>query len=300
MIKTIKITVEGEKQRLDMFLSDTYFTDKSRSYVQTLIKTEHILVNQKKVKTGYVLKTDDLITIKDVEEKQLNLDPVNMNLDIIYEDEDLAVINKPVGMVVHPASSYQQPTLVHGLLYQMKHLSSINGVIRPGIVHRIDKDTSGLLVVAKHDKAHTLLSKALKHHEIQRTYIALVYHRFKEEEGIIDAPIGRHPKNRLKMAVIEGGKPARTHFKVIKRFTDYTLLECRLETGRTHQIRVHMAYINHPLVGDPIYGPKKTIGKDGQFLHAYQLSFMHPIKNEYMTFHADIPNYFQTFISNLE
>lgn len=296
----IKVTNDFEKQRLDIYLSETVFKEKSRSYVQNLIKDEHILVNDQKVKTGYILKAGDDITIFDVEPVKLDLNPVDLNLDIIYEDDDLLVINKPEGLVVHPASSYHEPTLVHGLMHQVDNLSSINGVIRPGIVHRIDKDTSGLLVVAKNDKAHQLLSEQLKNHEIKRTYIALVYHDFTEEEGTINAPIGRHPKNRLKMAIVEDGKHAVTHFKVLKRFDNkYTLISCELETGRTHQIRVHMAYINHPIVGDAIYGPKQVISDHGQFLHATELAFMHPIKKEYMTFNADIPDYFQKFIDSL-
>ncbi len=296
----IKVTETFEKQRLDIYLSEVIFKEKSRSYVQNLIKDEHILVNDLKVKTGYILKSGDDITIFDVEPVQLDLNPVDLDLDIVYEDDDLLVINKPEGLVVHPASSYHEPTLVHGLMHQVDNLSSINGVIRPGIVHRIDKDTSGLLVVAKSDTAHQLLSEQLKNHEIKRTYIALVYHDFTEEEGTIDAPIGRHPKNRLKMAIVEDGKRAVTHFKVLKRFDkDYTLISCELETGRTHQIRVHMAYINHPIVGDAIYGPKHVISDHGQFLHAIELAFMHPIKKEYMTFNADIPEYFQKFIDEL-
>ncbi len=296
----IKVTQDFEKQRLDIYLSETVFKDKSRSYVQNMIKDERILVNTQKVKTGYILKAGDDITIFDVEPVKLDLNPVDMNLDIVYEDYDLLVINKPEGLVVHPASSYHEPTLVHGLMHQVDTLSSINGVIRPGIVHRIDKDTSGLLVVAKNDISHQLLSEQLKKHEIKRTYIALVYHDFTEEEGTINAPIGRHPKNRLKMAIVEDGKHAITHFKVLKRFNNqYTLISCELETGRTHQIRVHMAYINHPIVGDALYGPKQVISDHGQFLHATELSFMHPIKKEYMTFNADIPDYFQKFIDNL-
>jgi 23S rRNA pseudouridine1911/1915/1917 synthase len=295
----IRVTDSLEKQRLDIYLSEVIFKDKSRSYVQNLIKDEHILVNDQKVKTGYILKSGDDITIFDVEPIKLDLEPVDLNLDIVYEDDDLLIINKPEGLVVHPASSYHEPTLVHGLMHQVDSLSSINGIIRPGIVHRIDKDTSGLLVVAKHDLSHQLLSEQLKNHDIKRTYIALVYHSFDEEEGTINAPIGRHAKNRLKMAVVEDGKQAVTHFKVLKRFEEYTLISCELETGRTHQIRVHLAYINHPIVGDPIYGPKQSLGKHGQFLHAAKLEFMHPIKKEYMTFNADIPDYFKDFIKNL-
>lgn len=300
MPNIIKIDQIEDKQRLDIYLSEHDLSEKSRSYIQTLIKDEKILVNDNKVKTGYILKPGDYITLLDVELKTLDIKPVDLKLDIVYEDDDLLVINKPEGLVVHPASTYHKPTLVHGLMHQVDHLSSINGVVRPGIVHRIDKDTSGLLVVAKTDQAHQLLSEQLKNHEIIRTYTALVYHDFDENEGTIKAPIGRHPKNRLKMTVLESGRFSVTHFKVLRRYEQYTLLSCELETGRTHQIRVHMAYINHPVVGDPIYGPKKTILKHGQFLHATDLSFMHPIKKEHMTFHADIPSYFKNFLDQLE
>ncbi|MBN2300579.1 MAG: RluA family pseudouridine synthase [Acholeplasmataceae bacterium] len=296
---SIKIKHDSVGLRLDHFLLEHYYKDQSRSYVQNAIKEGFVLVNEQKVKTGYTLKLDDYIHIEIKEVKPLDLEAVNLDLDIIYEDDDLLVINKPQGMVVHPASSYHEPTLVHGLLYQIDELSSINGVARPGIVHRIDKDTSGLLVVAKNDFTHQALSHDLSEHNIVREYLALVYGKFIENEGTIDAPIDRHPKNRLKMTVKSGGKPAKTHFKVLDRFELYTLLSCTLETGRTHQIRVHMAYINHPVVGDPIYGPKDVIGTTGQFLHAKKLSFFHPTKKEHMTFNADMPKEFQDFLNKL-
>ncbi len=299
MPKIIKISKDFAKKRLDLFLTEQEFVDKSRSFVQNLINDEKVLVNDIKVKSGYTLKEDDMITIFDVIEESKELVAVDLNLNIIYEDDDLLVINKPKGLVVHPASSYHEPTLVHGLMHQVDHLSSVSGDVRQGIVHRIDKDTSGLLVVAKTDQAHQLLTEQLKKHEIRRTYIALVYHDFKEDEGTIDAPIGRHPKNRLKMAIVENGRRSVTHFKVLARYEKYSLLEVELETGRTHQIRVHMAYINHPVVGDPIYGPKQVISSHGQFLHAKKLAFLHPIKKEYMTFNADIPSYFKNFIEKL-
>jgi len=299
-MKIIKINDDQSEQRLDQFLSQEVFKDKSRSYIQTQIKKAIITVNDQKVKTGYMLKVDDLIKIEAIIVETLDLEPVNLDLDIIYEDDDLAVINKPKGLVVHPASSYKGVTLVHGLMYQIKNLSGINGVIRPGIVHRIDKDTSGLLVIAKNDKTHQLLSDMLKEHEIERKYLAIVYNEFKESHATINAPIGRSTKNRIKMAVIEGGRPAVTHFKVIDQTSKYALIKCELETGRTHQIRVHMAYINHPIVGDPIYGPKKVYGQTGQYLHAYELSFMHPIKKEYMTFNVDIPEEFKIFLKQIK
>ncbi|MDO9628886.1 MAG: RluA family pseudouridine synthase [Acholeplasmataceae bacterium] len=296
---TIKIDSEAVGQRLDQYLHTVFYTEKSRSYVQNAIKEGYVLVNNQKVKTGHTLKLTDLIEIEEIEAKKLDMKAVDMNLDVVYEDEDLLVVNKPQGMVVHPASSYHEPTLVHGLLHQVEELSSINGIIRPGIVHRIDKDTSGLLVVAKSDKAHQILSEDLKDHDIARDYIALVYGRFEENEGTINAPIMRHPKNRLKMAVLADGKHAITHFKVIERFEKYTLLSCKLETGRTHQIRVHLSYIHHPIVGDPIYGPREVVGSTGQFLHAEKLSFVHPIKKEQMTFTADMPQVFKDFLSKL-
>ncbi|MBU1144180.1 MAG: RluA family pseudouridine synthase [Firmicutes bacterium] len=296
---TIKEGSEAIGLRLDQYLHTSHYTEKSRSYVQNAIKEGYVLVNSQKVKTGHTLKLNDVIDIEEIEIKKLDVKAVDMNLDVIYEDEDLLVVNKPQGMVVHPASSYHEPTLVHGLLHQVEELSSINGVIRPGIVHRIDKDTSGLLVVAKNDKAHQILSDDLKEHDIARDYIALVYGRFEENEGTINAPIMRHPKNRLKMAVFAQGKHAITHFKVIERFEKYTLLSCKLETGRTHQIRVHLSYIHHPIVGDPIYGPKESIGSTGQFLHAEKLSFVHPIKKEQMTFTAEMPQVFKDFLKKL-
>lgn len=294
------IQPDHDKMRLDRYIQEQVLIESSRSYIQNLIKDGHILVNQNKVKAGYALKTDDIITVEEVVPKPLDLEPVDLNLDIIYEDDDLFVINKPSGLVVHPATSYHEPTLVHGLLHQTDHLSTINGVIRPGIVHRIDKDTSGLLVVAKNDKAHQLLSDALKEHAIKRVYLAIVYHPFKEASGKIDAPIGRNPKNRLKMAVIEGGKPAVTHFKVLLNFDQYALVSCELETGRTHQIRVHMAYIGHPIIGDPLYGPKQVIGSFGQYLHATEISFDHPIKKEHMTFKVNMPHEFVDFIQQFK
>ncbi len=295
-MKTFKITAAHEKMRLDKFIQLEVLKEASRSNIQQLIKSHHIKVNDEAVKTGYSLKVNDNVTIEEIEPKTLDLEPVNLNLDIVYEDEDLLVINKPSGLVVHPASSYHKPTLVHGLLYQIDNLSGINGVVRPGIVHRIDKDTSGLLVVAKHDKAHMILSDALKTHDITRTYLAIVYNAFSEASGKIDAPISRNPNHRLKMAVLEGGKHAVTHFKVLLNFDKYALISCSLETGRTHQIRVHMAYIKHPIVGDPLYGPKKVVGEHGQYLHATNLSFVHPIKKEHMTFNVDMPDSFKAFI----
>jgi 23S rRNA pseudouridine1911/1915/1917 synthase len=298
-MKLILVKHDQAGVRLDAYLLEQYFQDKSRNFVQQCIKDGQIKVNDHIVKTGYLLKANDQILIDILQPEPLKLDAVDLKLDIIYEDQDLVVINKPQGLVVHPASSYHEPTLVHGLLHQVDELSSMNGIIRPGIVHRIDKDTSGLLVVAKNDVAHQRLSEDLSKHTIERVYIALVYGVIKENEGTIEAPIARHPKNRLKMAVLPDGKKAVTHFKVLERFDRYTFIECHLETGRTHQIRVHMQFINHPIVGDPIYGPKEVIGDEGQFLHAKTLSFMHPTKKEHMTFHAPMPLSFEIMLNKL-
>lgn len=298
-MKQILVKYDHVGVRLDAYLLEQFFQDKSRNFVQQCIKDGQIKVNDHIVKTGYLLKANDQILIDIQQPEPLKLDAVDLKLDIIYEDQDLVVINKPQGLVVHPASSYHEPTLVHGLLHQVDELSSMNGIIRPGIVHRIDKDTSGLLVVAKNDVAHQRLSEDLSKHTIERVYIALVYGVIKENEGTIEAPIARHPKNRLKMAVLPNGKKAVTHFKVLERFDRYTFIECHLETGRTHQIRVHMQFINHPIVGDPIYGPKEVIGDEGQFLHAKTLSFIHPTKKEHMTFHAPMPLSFEIMLNKL-
>lgn len=299
MRKEYITTKEDKGLRLDQFLLKEVMKDQSRNHVQSRIKSGNILVDDQIVKTGYTIKGHETISILDFEEKQLDLEPVNLDLNIIYEDEDIFVINKPQGMVVHPASSYHEPTLVHGLLYEADKLSSINGIIRPGIVHRIDKDTSGLLIVAKTDQAHRILSDDLKSHDILRYYVAIVHGVIHENHGTIDAPIARHPKNRLKMSVQDQGKHAVTHFTVREKFEHTTLIECQLETGRTHQIRVHMAYINHPILGDPLYGHKEDKKDLGQFLHAYKLSFMHPIKKEQMTFEVDLPDRFKDKLDEL-
>ncbi|TVP85079.1 MAG: RluA family pseudouridine synthase [Acholeplasmataceae bacterium] len=298
MSRIIKVDTASAGARLDQFLKQQ-MPDISRNHLQQMIKSAHVLVNDEQVKTGYALKTGDRITITYMAPKTLDLEPVDLNLDIVYEDDDLLVVNKPKGLVVHPADSHHEPTLVHGLLHQVDDLSTINSVIRPGIVHRIDKDTSGLLVVAKNDAAHQALSDALARHEVTRLYTALVYGRFQETRGMIDAPIERHPKHRRKMAVLSGGRPAITHFTVLEQYEHYALLACKLETGRTHQIRVHMAHIHHPIVGDPVYGPKQVIGKTGQFLHAGTLAFIHPTTKKQMTFTVDLPDDFQSFLSSL-
>ena len=230
---------------------------------------------------------------------EIDLEPENIPLDIVYEDDDVLVVNKPQGMVVHPAPGHPNHTLVNALMYHAP-LSSINGELRPGIVHRIDKDTSGLLMVAKTDRAHRSLTAQLKEKSNLREYVALVHGVIKENEGTIDAPLARSPKDRKKQAVVVGGRHAVTHFRVLKRYQHYTLVACRLETGRTHQIRVHMKYINHPLAGDSLYGPRKTLPGHGQYLHARLLGFEHPVTGEEMVFTASLPDYFEQMLSYLD
>ena len=266
--------VEMQNGRLDKACSEI-FSDYSRSQIKQLLDGGNITVNGKTEKAKYKVKSGDVIRLEEPETKTLELRPENIPLDIVYEDDDVIVINKPQGMVVHPAPGHDEHTLVNALLYHCP-LSTINGTFRPGIVHRIDKDTSGLLMVAKNDKAHRSLAKQLKDKTNIREYVALVHGRIAEDEGTINAPIGRSLKDRKKQAVVKDGRNAVTHFEVLKRYRDYTLVKCILETGRTHQIRVHMKYIGHPLVGDPLYGPKKTIKGNGQFLHAGKLGFVHP------------------------
>ena len=276
------------------------YIDKSRTQIADLIKDGYILVNGKTVKSNYKVELNDEIEVLEKEVQDLSLTKEDMNLEIVYEDSDVAVINKPSGMVVHPAAGNQEHTLVNGLLAQMDITSSINGVARPGIVHRIDKDTSGLLMIAKNDKAMESLSNQLKEHTCNRIYVGLVYGLIGEDTGKIIAPIARSKDDRKKMAIDKDGKEAITHFRVLKRYMGYTLCEFKLETGRTHQIRVHMKYINHPLVGDPVYGPRHIIGEHGQFLHAKTIGFVHPTTNEYMEFTSELPEYFNEFLKTLE
>ncbi|MBS3994799.1 MAG: RluA family pseudouridine synthase [Alkaliphilus sp.] len=291
-----------EDTRLDIYLA-SQLLDMSRNYVQKLIEQGNVLVNG--VVHGvkkYKVKDDDIIEVYIPAPSVLNIQAENLPIDIIYDDDDVLVVNKPQGMVVHPATGNYTGTLVNALLYHCKTLSSINGIVRPGIVHRIDKDTSGLLMIAKNDIAHRSLAAQLKEHSINRIYLALVHGNIQEEKGTIHAPIGRHPMDRLKMAVVDNnGKDAITHFSVNKRFGNYTLVEVKLETGRTHQIRVHMNYIRHSLVGDLVYGPQKEKFKlKGQALHAYTIGFIHPVKKEYMEFKADLPDYFQKLLKMIE
>lgn len=280
--------------RLDVVLSSN-MEDMSRSYIQKLIKKGSVKINgHTEVSQKYKVKIDDEIVIRIPEPEQLNVTPENIPLKIVYEDKDLIIINKDKGMVVHPAAGNHSGTMVNALLYHCKTLSTINGVIRPGIVHRIDKDTSGLLVVAKNDKTHRLLAEQFKIHSIKRVYHAVTYGNVKKDKGTIDLPIGRHPINRLKMTVTnQHAKNAVTHYQVKERYGKYTYIQAELETGRTHQIRVHMAYIQHPLLGDMVYGPKKTkLSIEGQILHAKILGFVHPTTGNYMEFESDLPEHF--------
>ncbi|MBN6887087.1 23S rRNA pseudouridine1911/1915/1917 synthase [Cytobacillus horneckiae] len=271
----------------------------SRTQVQQWIKDGHVLVNGQKVKSNYKCMLNDHLLIEIPEPEELDVIAEEMNLEIYYEDQDVLVVNKPKGMVVHPAAGHVSGTLVNGLMAHCKDLSGINGVMRPGIVHRIDKDTSGLLMVAKNDVAHESLVDQLVKKTVTRKYKAIVHGIISHDYGTIDAPIGRDTKDRQSMAVVDNGKNAVTHFQVIERFKDFTLVECQLETGRTHQIRVHMKYIGYPLAGDPKYGPRKTIDFNGQVLHAGLLGFDHPRTGEYMEFEAPLPQDFEKLITIL-
>ena len=271
----------------------------TRSRLKNLINDGHVTVNGQAVKPKYKVQAGDKISLVKPEPQSLELTPENIPLDIVYEYDDVIVVNKPQGMVVHPAPGHPNHTLVNALLYHSP-LSTINGTFRPGIVHRIDKDTSGLLMVAKNDLAHQSLAEQLRNKTNKREYLALVYGQIKEDEGTIDAPLGRNPQDRKKQAVVKGGRHAVTHFKVMKRYDNFTLVKCILETGRTHQIRVHMKYIGHPLVGDPLYGPRKVIGKDGQFLHAALLGFKHPRTGKELVFEAPLPENFQKMLDKLD
>lgn len=300
MSETFLITAEQKGQRLDKVLGALQ-EEWSRGQIQTFIDEGHLLVNGEKVKKTYKLKENDKIVVNPPEPEPLEILAEDLNLEIVYEDADVLVVNKPKGMVVHPAPGHTTGTLVNGLMHQVTDLSGINGVMRPGIVHRIDKDTSGLLMVAKNDLAHESLVQQLVDKSVTRRYIALVHGHIPHDKGTIDAPIGRDKKDRQKMGVVDEGKHAVTHFQVIGRFgVDYTLVQCRLETGRTHQIRVHMNYIGYPLVGDPKYGPKKTMDIGGQALHAGVLGFVHPRTNEYLEFEAPMPQEFDALLNELK
>lgn len=294
----ISIVCEDGPQRVDKFIASN--TNKSRGEVQKYFTESTVLINGKVAKPSQSVKSGDLVEFETLEIVESTIEKQNIPLEIVYEDSDVIVVNKPSGMVVHPANGHYKDTLVNALMYHCTDLSTINGEIRPGIVHRIDKDTSGLLVACKNDLSHNSIAAQLKAKTSTRKYIAIVYGNFEHNYGKIDAPIARDPQNRLKMAVVKGGKESITTFKVLERYGDYTLLELKLETGRTHQIRVHMAYIGHPVLGDPLYGPKKVIGINGQYLHAKTLGFVHPRTNEYMEFTSELPDFFQEMIEEIK
>ena len=303
MERTFKINVAEEdvKKRIDVFLAGL-MNDFSRSYIQKGIEEGWVKVNGKFVKPNYKLKKGDIVEAKIPAPKPLSVEPENIPLDIIYEDQDIIVVSKPRGMVVYPAPGNYSGTLVNALLYHTKDLSGINGVLRPGIVHRLDKDTSGVIVVAKNDQAHRELVNQFKNKKVKKTYLAIVWGNILEDKATIEAPIGRHLIKRVEMAVnAKHGKEAITHFKVLERFGDFTFVEVRIETGRTHQIRVHMSYIGHPIVGDPVYSRKKNPFKiKGQALHAFRLGIYHPRKGEFMTFEAPLPDDFIEILNTLK
>lgn len=288
------------KERIDKYITESWEEDVSRSQVQLWIGSGHVKVNGQPVKANYKLAEGDVLEVTVPEPAVVEIAPEDIPLDVAYEDSDLIVVNKPRGMVVHPAPGHASGTLVNALMYHCKDLSGINGELRPGIVHRIDKDTSGLLMAAKNDKAHASLAAQLKEHSVTRKYVALVHGNVSHDQGTVDAPIGRDPLDRKMFTVTEkNSKHAVTHFAVLERFGDYTLLELQLETGRTHQIRVHMKFIGHPLVGDPVYGRSKGIKMDGQALHAKVLGFVHPSSGEYLEFTAEIPPDMEQLLVNL-
>jgi len=288
---------EDDMERLDAYVSKE-IDEISRTYVQKLIKDGFVYVNKKQLKSSYLVKEGDLITVNLPEPKKLEIIPEDLPIDIVYEDDDIVIINKAQDMVVHPAPGNYSGTLVNALVFHIDNLSSINGIIRPGIVHRLDKDTSGLLIVAKNDRSHKILSEELKMRNVKRVYTALVHGILPNDEGTIDAPIGRDEKDRKKMTVTKkNSKDAISHYKVLDRYNKYTLLEVKLETGRTHQIRVHMAHINHSVVGDPVYSNgKNEFSLDKQMLHATKLEFIHPSSGEKMKFQIELPEYFNKII----
>ena len=296
-------TVENQDgERIDRYLSEE-LADRSRSYIQKLIKENHVTVNQKPVKANYRLSLGDRVEIDLPDAKEPDIKPEDIPLDILYEDKDIIIVNKPKQMVVHPAPGHYSQTLVNALMYHCGfELSGINGTMRPGIVHRIDMDTTGSLVACKNDMAHQSLSKQLKEHSIRRIYVAIVHGNIKEEDGTVNAPIGRHPTERKKMSIhSRNGREAITHYQVLERFGNYTYIQCELETGRTHQIRVHMASLGHPLLGDMVYGPKKCPFPhlQGQTLHARTLGIIHPRTGEYLEVNAPLPAYFIELLDKL-
>lgn len=303
VIANFKVTYEYENERLDKFLA-AIFPERSRTYFSKLIKEGHVTMDQKVLKANYRLHTDDLITVETPPAEQVAILPENIPLDILYEDDALLVVNKPKGMVVHPSAGHYSGTLVNAVMYHCQdELSGINGVIRPGIVHRIDKDTTGSLIVCKTDAAHLHIAEQIKNHSCNRRYRGIVIGNLAEDTGTVTGAIGRDPKDRKKMAINEkNGKPAVTHYQVLERFGNYTYMEFALETGRTHQIRVHMASIGHPLLGDEVYGGRHVNGKwhlQGQTLHAMHLGFIHPVTGEFLEINAELPEYFEKILAEL-
>lgn len=296
----IIVVSDKENERIDVYISGK-LEDVSRSSVQKLISDGNITVNGKQIKSNYKIKLNDSIRIILPEPEILDIVAEDIPLEIVYEDDDLAVINKPQGMVVHPAPGHYSGTLVNALMFHLKNLSSINGVMRPGIVHRLDMNTSGLMLVAKNDKSHNFLAECLKEHSINRIYYALVEGNIKDDSGVIDAPLGRSEKDRKKRTVTyKNSKNAVTNYWVIERFGKYTLIKCKLETGRTHQIRVHMKYIGHPVVGDDVYGSKTNkFNLNGQLLHSKSVGFVHPSTKEYIEFESDLPGYFKKVLRSI-
>lgn len=294
------VAEEDEGERVDKYLS-TIIPDLTRSYIQKQIEDKLLTINGEVKKSNYRLKADDAIVLNVPDSIIPDIEPENFPIEIVYEDDDFVIVNKPQGLVVHPAPGHYSGTLVNALLYHLHgRLSGINGVLRPGIVHRIDKDTSGLLIVCKNDLSHNYIAAQLKDHTCNRVYHAVVHGVIKDDEGTIDAPLGRSDSDRKKMCIRQDGKRAVTHFKVIERFKDYSYIECRLETGRTHQIRVHMASIGHPLMGDPVYcNMKEPIHCDGQILHAKSIGLISPTTKEYKEFDSELPDYFKKIITSL-
>lgn len=298
MTNRYELTVEKASGRLDKYLA-SQITDLSRTRIKQLIDEKNVLINGQSEKASYKVQVGDQIHVTVPAVKPLDVTAEDIPLDIVYEDQDVIVVNKPQGMVVHPAAGHPDHTLVNALLFHTKDLAKSPEGFRPGIVHRIDKDTSGLLMIAKNSHARESLENQLAHKTNKRLYLAIVHGNFNEEKGTIDAPIGRNPKDRKKMAVVPNGKNAVTHFKVLEQFKGYSLIQCQLETGRTHQIRVHLAYIGHPVAGDPLYGPRKTLAGHGQFLHAKVLGFEHPVSKKWLEFSVEPPAIFQEQLSKL-
>ena len=300
-MESFEVEAEQEGERLDKFLSIIY-PEFSRAFFQKLIKSKQVSVNETPQKASYCVKIDDIVTVEIPDAVETTIEPENIPLDILYEDDDVLIVNKPKGMVVHPSAGHYSGTLVNAIMYHCKDtLSGINGEIRPGIVHRIDMDTTGSLIVCKNDEAHVNIAQQIKEHSVNRIYVGIVCGNVKEDSGTVEGAIGRHPIERKKMAINEkNGKPAITHYKVLERFKNYTYMQFKLETGRTHQIRVHMASIGHPLLGDEVYSNRKSPFKlQGQTLHAKTLGFIHPTTGEYLEIDAPLPEYFEHLLTVL-